>query len=92
MAERDHVGVSLDDDSAFLLRDRSAREVEPVEDRRLVEELALRRVDVLPAERVVSAQLPRLEADDSTARVREREHQPLREVVAAPRVRQSRTT
>ena len=86
LPERDHVGVPLDDDGALLLGDRGAREMEPVEDRRLVEQLALGRVHVLAAQRVVVAQLPRLEADDTAARVREREHQPRREVVVAARV------
>ena len=53
-----------------------------------MEELALGRVDVLAAERIVVVQLARLEADDPPARVGEREHQPLREVVVAARVRQ----
>ena len=53
-----------------------------------MEELALGRVDVLAAQRVVLAQLARLEADDPAARVGEREHQPLREVVVPARVRQ----
>ena len=70
------------------LRDRRPREVEPVEDRGLVEELALRRVDVLALQRIVVVQLARLEADDPAARVGEREHQARREVVAAARVRQ----
>ena len=41
LPQRDHVGVPLDDDRPLLLRDRRPRQVEPVEDRRLVEELAL---------------------------------------------------
>ena len=42
----------------------------------------------LPAERIVVVQLARLEADDPAARVGEREHQPLREVVVSARVRE----
>ena len=61
--------------------------MEAVEDVSLLEELALGRVDVLPAQRIVVAQPPGLESDDPAARVREREHQPEREVVVAPLVR-----
>jgi hypothetical protein len=53
-----------------------------VQDRALVEEIALGRVDVLPAQRVVLPELPRLEAHDATPRVRKREHETPREVVA----------
>src|SRR5262249_55586961 len=56
----------------------------------LAEELALRRVDVLAAERVVLAQLARLEADDAAARIAEREHEPPLEVVAAAAADQAR--
>ena len=56
-AQRNHVGVALDDDRAVLLRDRRPSEVQPVEDVRLVEELALGRVDVLASQRVVLVQL-----------------------------------
>ena len=63
LPQRDHVGVPLDDDRAVLLRDRRARQVEPVEDASLVEELALGRVHVLAAQRIVLVQLARLEAD-----------------------------
>ena len=51
LPERDHVGVALHDRSAVLLGDRRPREVEPVQDRALVEEIALGRVHVLPAQR-----------------------------------------
>ena len=54
-----------------------------------MEELALRRVDVLALQRVVLAQLARLEADDPAASVGEREHQPRREVVVSTRVREA---
>ena len=57
LAERDHVRVPLYDDRAVLLRDGRARQMEPVEDVALLEQLALRRVDVLTAERVVVPQL-----------------------------------
>jgi hypothetical protein len=90
LTKRDHVRVALDDDCSLLLRDRRAREVEAVEDRRLVEELTLGRVDVLPAEGVIFTELSRLEADDAAARVGEREHQALWEVVVSTRVRQPR--
>src|SRR5262249_13885910 len=43
----------------------------------------LGRVDVLPAQWVVLVQFPRLEADDPSARVGQREHQPPLEVVRA---------
>ena len=86
LAERDHVRVPLDDDGAVLLRDRRPGEVEAVEDVRLAEELALGRVDVLAAQRVVLVHLPGLEADHPAARVGEREHEAALEVVqAAPR-------
>ena len=60
--------------------------MQSVEDGALVEELALGRVDVLASQRVVLAQLARLEPDDAAARVGEREHQALRKVVVAARV------
>ena len=91
LPERDHVGVALDDDGAVLLRDRGPGEVEPVEDVALLEQLALGRVDVLALERVVVVELPRLEADHPAARVREREHQPRREVVVAALVGEARS-
>ena len=78
LAQREHVGVALDDDRALLLRDRRARAVEPVEQVALAEQLALRRVDVLRAERIVLAQPARLEPDDAAARVGEREEQAAR--------------
>ena len=90
LAERDHVGVPLDDDRAVLLRDRRPGEMEPVEDVPLLEHVALGRVDVLAAQRVVVAKLPRLEADDPPARVGEREHETEREVVVAALVREAR--
>ena len=83
LAERDHVGVALHDHRALLLRDRRPGQVEPVEDVAFVEELALGRVHVLAAQRVVVPQLASLEPDDVAACVAEREHQPLREVVVA---------
>ena len=83
LPQGDHVRVALDDERPVLLRHRTAREVEPVQDVRLVEELALGRVDVLAAQRIVLAQLARLEADDPAARVGERKHQPPLEVVRA---------
>ena len=66
----------LNDDPALLLRDRVPREVEPVQDRRLVEELPHGRVDVLAAQRIVLVKLARLEADDPAAGIRQWEHQP----------------
>ena len=90
LPQRDHVGVPLDDERAILLRDRGAREMQPVEDRGLVEQLALGRVHVLAAQRIVLAQLARLEADDAPARIGEREHEPVREVVAAATARRAR--
>ena len=47
LAERDHVGVPLDDDRPVLARDPGARLVEPVDDGALREELRLGRVHVL---------------------------------------------
>jgi hypothetical protein len=91
LAQRDHVRVALDDDGAVLLRDRGTRQVQAVEDVALLEEVALGRVHVLAPQRVVLAQLARLEADDAPARVREREHQPPREVVAAALVDEARS-
>ena len=83
LAQGDHVGVALDHDGAVLLRDRRPGEVEPVENVALLEQLALRRVDVLPLQRVVVVQLARLEADHPASGIGEREHQPRREVVVA---------
>ena len=48
-----------------------------------MEEITLGRVDVLPLERIVLSKLPRLKAHDPSPEVGEREHQPLREVVAS---------
>src|SRR5207245_10272221 len=72
LAERDHVGVPLDDDRTFLLRDRRACEVEPVEEVPVTEELALRRVYILRTERVVLAQLPCLKSEHPAPRIAER--------------------
>ena len=88
LPQRDHVGVALDDHRPVLLRDRRPGEVEPVENSALLEQLALGRVDVLSLERVVVVELPGLEADHPAARIREREHQPRREVVVAALVGQ----
>ena len=88
LPQGDHVGVALDDDRAVLLRDRGTREVEAVENAALLEEVALRRVDVLALERVVLAELSRLESDHPAACVGERKHQPWREVVVTALVRQ----
>src|SRR5581483_12058450 len=49
----------------------------------LVEQLGLLRVHVLAAQRIVLVQLARLEADDASARVGKREHQPPLERVHA---------
>ena len=59
--------------------------MQAVENRTLVEEVALGRVHVLPAKRIVVAQLPRLKPEHAPARVGEREHQSLWEVVGAAR-------
>ena len=88
LAERDHVGVSLDDARAVLLRDRGPRLVEAVDDGALVEELRLLRVHVLAAQRIVVVELARLEADHAAACVGEREHEPTLEVVLAARPHQ----
>src|SRR4029079_3133441 len=68
----------------------SAREVEAVEQVALAEEVALGRVDVLRAERVVVVEAPRLEAAGTTAHVGEREEEAPGEVVVAASVRQAR--
>ena len=57
--------------------------MEPVQDRSLVEEVALGRVHVLAVQGIVLPELSRLEAEDAAARVAEGEHQPLGEVVGA---------
>ena len=54
LMEGEHVGVALDDDRAVLLRDRRPRPVEAVDERCLVEELALGRVHVLRLDRVAA--------------------------------------
>ena len=90
LPQRDHVGVPLHHHRAVLLRDRRPGEMEPVEDAALLEQLALGRVHVLPLERVVVVELPRLEADHPATRVGEREHQPLWEVVVATLIREAR--
>ena len=83
LPEGDHVGVPLDDDRAVVARDPGARLVEPVDDGALREELRLGRVHVLGLQRIVLVQPARLEAEDGPVRVREREHEPLLEVVVA---------
>ena len=84
LAQREHVGVALDDAGAILLRDRGARTVEPVDDPALVEQLGLARVHVLRRERVVLVQAARLEPEHPAAGVGEREEQaPLEVVVPA---------
>ena len=90
LSECDHIRVALDHSGVVLLGDRNLREMEPVQDRALVEQISLGRVDVLPAQRIVLVDLAGLEADHTPACVREREHQPLREVVAPPHSRKAR--
>ena len=85
LAQRDDVCVALHHGCEVLLADRGLGEVKPVQDGALVEEVALGRVDVLAPQRVVLAQLAGLEAHHAAARVGEREHEPVREVVRAPR-------
>src|ERR687897_3836090 len=53
-----------------------------------MKKLALGRVDVLAAQGIVLVQLARLEADDASACVAEREHEPALEVVAATAAQQ----
>src|SRR5207244_2613122 len=89
LPQREHVGIPLDDDGAVLLGDRAPRAVEPVEQVALAEEIPLRRVDVLRAQRVVLAQLARLEATDPPARVGKREQEAADEVVGAATVDQA---
>ncbi len=74
--ECEDIRVALDDDRPVLLRDRSPRPVEAVDDGALAEELALRRVHVLCRDRVVVPHAPRAEAEDPAARVGEREDEP----------------
>ena len=64
------------------LRDRRLREMEPVEDGPLWKRSPSGEFTYLPAQRVVLAKLARLEADHAAARVGERKHEALREVVA----------
>ena len=90
LAQGDHVGVPLHDHRALLLRDRRTGEVEPVEHVALLEQRALGGVHVLPAQRIVLEQLPRLEADHASAGISQRKHQPEREVVVATGVREPR--
>ena len=47
LPERDHIGVALDDNRTVLFRDCRTREMQSVQNLRLVEQLALRAVDVL---------------------------------------------
>ncbi len=67
---------------AVLAPDRMFREVEPVDDRALREELRLGRVDVLRLERVVVVEAACLEAQHTAARVGEREDEAPLEVVS----------
>ena len=64
--------------------------MEPVQNGALVEEVALGRVHVLATQRIVLTELARLKPDHAAARVGEREHEALREVVGASRRHQAR--
>src|SRR5579864_2331178 len=86
LPQHEHVGVPLDDDRSVLLCDLLASGVEPVEQVALLEELALRRIDVLRRQRIVVVQPPRLEAAHAPARVGERKYEASREVVVAAAV------
>ncbi len=88
LPQRDHVGVSLDDDRAIFLRDRLPGAVEPVEQVALLEQIALGRVDVLRLQAIVVVEPPRLEAAHVAARIGERKEQPALEVVVASAVRE----
>ena len=83
LTQREHVRVPLDDHGALLLRDRSPRAVESVEQVALAKELSLGRVDVLGLQRIVLAQLARLEAEHTPTCIGEREEQAPEEVVVA---------
>ena len=82
LAQRDHVGVALDEHEPPGARRRRAREVGAVDERALVEQLGLRRVEVLGL--VVGRQRPRAEAEHVALRVGEREHDPPAEAVEQP--------
>ena len=88
LPKREHVRVTFDDDRAIVLRNRAARLAQSVQEVAFPEDVALRRVDVLPTKRIVLEQLARLEADDSSSGVGEREHESPAEVVVAARGRE----
>src|SRR6266540_6260639 len=89
LAQREHVRVPLDDHRSLLLRDRGARPVESVQEVAFPKELALGRVHILCAQRIVLAQLPRLEAEHASACIGEREEQPAGEVIVAAPIDES---
>src|SRR5262249_57137672 len=83
---RDDVGVPFDDDCALLSGDRGARKGEPVQEISLSKELSFGGVDVLRAQGIVLAELPRLEPENPSARVCEWEQEATREVVVSAAV------
>ena len=87
--ERDDVGVSLDDDRPILLRDRRSSPVEPVDERALLEQLGLLRVDVLPPDGIVVREPAGAESEHPPARVGEREDQAGAERVVAAAVHEA---
>ena len=86
MAQREHIGVALDDHGTLLLGDRRARAVEPVQHVALAKELSLGRVHVFCAHRIVLAQLARLEPEHAAAGICEWKQQAAGEVVVAAAV------
>ena len=79
LVQGEHVGVALDHHRPAGLGDRRLGRSMPVEHPALVEEVGLRRVDVLGA--LVGAHRPPAEAERAAAAVADREHDPRAEAV-----------
>src|SRR6266511_2068507 len=89
LLQREHISVSLNHYRTLLLRDRRTRPVEAVKEIALAEELTLRRVHVFRAQRIVVAELARLETKHAAASIGERKQQPSGEIVVAAPVHEA---
>ena len=87
LGQRDDIHVALDDDDLVEPAARPARLEEPVHLLALVEDVGLRRVQVLRLTLRILPEDPPAEADDAAAAIADREHDALPEpVVGAPGV------
>ena len=86
LVERDDVRVALDHDGQILLGDGRPGPIEPVDHCAFLEQLGLRRVDVLRLDRIGVGEPPRAEAEHPTLAVGERKDEPRAEVIVSPSV------